>query len=79
MRLIKVKIHIEENVNGNKNNPEPDSHTFEPHILYPPGGEEQGHFSYQHQCLLPADGEEEVGSGAFRSPHRVASLLLRQI
>lgn len=45
----------------------------------PPGGEEQGHFSYQHQCLLPADGEEEVGSGAFCSPHRVASLLLRQI
>lgn len=36
MPLIKVKIHIEENVNGNiKNNLWPDSHTFEPHTFYP--------------------------------------------
>lgn len=45
----------------------------------PREGEEWDHFSYQHQCLLPANGEEEVGSGAFPSPHRVAGGLLRQI
>lgn len=44
----------------------------------PPGDEEQDHFSHQHPRLLPANGEEEVGSGVFCRPHRVASHLLRQ-
>ena len=61
MPLIKVEIHIEENVNGNKNNPQPDSHTSEPHTSAPPWwgrvGGRQDHFSSQHPRLLPANRE----------------------
>lgn len=38
MQLIKVEIHIEEDVNGNKNNPGLDSHIFKPHTSHPPWG-----------------------------------------
>jgi hypothetical protein len=48
MRLIKVRLHREENVNGNKNNPGPDSHTSESHTFHPfPRVAGAGHFSCQ--------------------------------
>lgn len=60
MHLIKVKIHIEENVNGNKNNPEPGSHTVEPHLLYPPEGEEQDRFSISTSAFSQLMGRRRV-------------------
>lgn len=58
MQLIKVKIHIAENVNGNKNNPGPDSHIFEPHTFHPPEGQGARSFLISAPVLGPANGEK---------------------